>query len=290
MFHSNPPSPIVLLPLLLLALAACGTSPGTGEPQSDAESDVIISDVSDVRDADTEDAVDTADPPNDTDPPDGAREPDVEVGPDAIPPRDVSPERDVPGDELEEACVAACESREEPNAGGCPVSLERECADWCVDIAPDVQPELLDAYFECLSQDPLCFQTMLQCAIGLTYPDPFLHTLTLRGSGYDAWEGARVVAAVEESAGVFLPAVGVVQEGAFELTFEVVMHLSQSHLTLFYIDSNENGACDADADETGSGSIELWALPENQVVLPEWLIEVSPDPDTNMGFVCGYLE
>ncbi|MFT6398791.1 MAG: hypothetical protein ACJAYU_003553 [Bradymonadia bacterium] len=276
--------------LAVLFLAACGTSPGTTDVVADAGNDNGSPDASGSDVAPTDTGVTDAGATDTAPEPDAPEPTDTGTTPDAIPPQDVPSEPDVPLDELEEACVAACEARQNPNMGGCPVSLEQDCADWCIDVGPNVEPELVEAYFECLATNPLCFQSMLQCVIGTAYPEPFAHTLTLRGSGYDAWEGERVFAAVEESPGEFLPAEGIVQEGAFELTFDVVMHVSQSHLTLFYIDANANRECDADADQTGSASLELWALPDDVIVLPEWLIEAAYNPETDAGFVCDFID
>lgn len=289
--------PPAFIALALLTVSACGTSPGTtGETEAGGGTfeDVGTEDTgtgaedtgtADVGSSDTgTDGTGTVDTgvPDVSPPPDGGIDATDDTGPDARP--------DVPPSTLAESCEAACEAREERTSGGCPVSQEQECADWCIELGPNVDPDLKDAYFQCLSEDPLCFQTMLQCALGLGYPEPLAHTVTLRGSGYDEWEGQRVFAAVQQSAGDFLPGEGIVQEGAFELTFDVVMHVSASHLTLFYVDVNDNGACDADADETGSQGIDLWSLPDDVITLPEWLIEAAYDPATDMGFVCDYLD
>ena len=290
-----------LAPWLTTALAAilagCGTSPtvysadtaDAGPDAIDAASevgaDVGIDAPNDVA---TEDAVPEVGPPDvadvsvdsseDTEPPPPDAEPDA-------------PAPDVPpSPEIEQACIDACAARDEDGMGGCPVAGgDEDCTEWCIEVGPRVSPDLFDAYFQCLAEDPLCFQSVLQCAVGLAYPEPFAHTVTVRGIGYDAWNGDTVFAGLEESAESFVRAEAIVEDGQFTLEFDVVMHVSQSHLTLFYIDANANGACDPVEDETGTGSLDLWSLPPEMIELPDWDIEVTYDPERDSSFVCTYL-
>lgn len=293
----------------LAVLSSCGTAPASYEGASDAgvtdAADSALDGATDAPDA-TEDAgaVD-AEPNDDAGPvPDSEPTPDAEPIPDAEPTPDTPTAPDVPESdavddtggadvppwpELEEACRSACETREEGGMGGCPVGGSDGCADWCLDVAPGVAPDLEEAFFQCLAEDPLCFESVLQCAISLAYPAPFPHVVTLRGSGYDAWNGRTVRAGVEERADELVRAETVVADGQFELEFDVVMWANQSHLTLFYIDADSDGACDGDVDETGTGSIELWGFPEETIALPDWVIHVEHDPDRNASFVCSYL-
>jgi hypothetical protein len=270
------------------ALVACGTSPTTFVGEADAATDAVSG--SDVG----LDAMDTASDAPLADGPESDIQPDLQ--PDAEPDTEPEPPDALPdtpiedvSPSLEASCQDACSTRAEDGMGACPISLEQDCTDWCIEVGPQVAPELEDAYFQCIAEDPLCFQSILQCAIALTYPEPFPHTVTLRGSGFDAWDGDTVYAGIEQTADEFVRVESIVAGGEFTVEFDVVMHVSQSHLTLFYVDANSNESCDTTEDETGTGSIELWSLPPDVMELPEWEIEVSPNPDRDAGFVCMYL-
>ena len=276
------------------ALAACGTSPTTFVVESDAATDAPSQ--ADVAPDVGIDALDAAPDAPTADVPEPDTQPDLPpdlVADAELDSADASPDTptpDVPpSSELEAACEAACSTREEVGMGGCPVSGDQECADWCIDVGPSVSTELYEAYFQCLAEDPLCFQSVLQCAISLTYPEPFAHTVTLHGTGYDAWNGLTVYAGVEETSDSFVRADTMVSGGEFLLEFDVFMYVNQSHLTLFYVDSNSSGSCDPDEDETGAGSVELWGLPADVIEVPEWQIEVVHDPERDASFVCTYL-
>ena len=54
-------------------------------------------------------------------------------------------------------------------------------------------------------------------------------------------------------------------------------------------DVDGNGECNADADIGGSESLELWQLPEDEIRVPEWRVEISPERTSDASCVCTYL-
>ena len=283
------------LALALSALVACGTSPGGSSSAPDATADAAVDAGSAADVSPTEDVAPSEDvaPTEDTRP-----EEDTAPTEDVAPPEDTRPEdieEDVPPalspEELAELCESSCATREESAMGGCPLGRDSNapCEEWCVDVGPSVEEELIDAYFLCIEQDPLCFQSMLQCVIGTTYPEPFRHTFTVQGADFGLWGSYDIVVGVQEVPNEFTTLRSSLREDAPTFTFDVVMSALSSHLTLWYVDVDGNGECNADADIGGSESLELWQLPEDEIRVPEWRVEISPERTSDASFVCTYL-
>lgn len=307
----QPPLPLVLLVLFAFA-AACGTSPrgSTGEGAAtdagdlDAEPDLGPDGSPDPGTGDAmgdagedpadapEDVPDLPDAPQDAAPADASADgadPDVPPAPDTSG-EDVAEPPLMTPEEIAETCVSACETREAGGGAGCPLGMvDVPCSDWCTETGVEVDNVLLEAYFICVEQDPLCFQSMLQCALSLAYPEPFPHTLVVAASGFGRLVGSEITVGVQEAPDTFDPITQRIESSNFELEFDVVMGVNQSRLTLWYVDMNGNGVCDPELDVTGTGDLNLWELSQDFVRVPDWRVEITLDPERRADFVCDIL-
>lgn len=267
------------------ASAGSDAAPGA-DTSADVAGDTPIRDVAADAEAEVIDRVDVGLPdvpmadsgPRDSGPADVSGD-----AADTRPPSDTSPPPD-----LAAACAASCTARD-PAMGACPVAADVTCEEWCLDAGSGTDAPVADALMRCIETDPLCFQTPLQCVLGVLYPEPFPHTVTLIGTGFDVPDGTIVVAGVDQAADELVLTRGVVTAGAFELRIDVTMPALASHLTMFYLDVAEPGSCTPGRDVTGTASVELWALDHADLTLPDWVLRVSPDPDRDARFVCDYL-
>ena len=204
---------------------------------------------------------------------DAASEPDIAVGPNPT------------NEELAVACLAACAARAVD--GGC-VPPDGACDTICFDAGVSA-PQYFEHTLGCLEEDPLCYQSLAQCALGRAFPEPFPHRVTLRGSGYDEWVGVPVTAAVEVSADVFVYGSTAVNDaGGFEMAIEVTMHGLAPHIVLFWLDRNADGICDPDTEPTGSATYQFGSLTD-VLAAPDWVIEVDRAETPDAAFVCDFI-
>jgi len=218
---------------------------------------------------------------------DAAPRPDAPVVVDADPPPDAS-------DDLREACEASCALRasDGPGAGFCDFRESPECVDFCTSSVADQSIEVQEALQFCIETDPLCFQTPLQCVLSRLYPEPFEHTTTLVGSGFDAWPTAPVVAAMERGGapGTFVFGDALVgEDGTFEIEITQTLGVGAAHNVYFFVDVDMDGDCDPTPDLADVGRIELYNWPFDEIRIPDWRVEVSPRADRPSDFVCGLL-
>lgn len=266
------------LVVVVALIAACGTSPGAARDDLALDSSTPESDAATAEDGTSPDT--TAD----------VVTPDVDL-PDTPSPTDTAADA-APGIDAEAiaaACESACDTRETESGGGCDVSDTLPCYEACVDRGPLVDPPLFDAYTECIARDPLCFQSLLQCVLSLEYGEPFAHTVVVDATNFGRYTHLQLYVAIEERPNEMLRTDLRIEDDAFEIALEVFMSAQQSHLVLWYIDTNGDGLCSPDVDIAGTGSFELWAIEDPAIRLPEWRIPIRPDPAIDAGFVCDFI-
>jgi hypothetical protein len=283
---------ISLLAAMLL-FAACNESPSAGRDAVDAGENADAADTS-FADADTPDTAVDVDPSIDTSPTDDAGPPEdasvvdtddgpIDVGaPDTAPPLD--PTR------IEASCEDACLQRNADGGVGCELSPALPCREACIERGSGVDPPLFDAYIQCISTDPLCFQNILQCTLGNAYPTPFEQTVTVDATGFARFIGTTIQLGLQERPNEFVRTALDIEAAEFSVAFEVLMSVQQSKLVIWYIDMDGDGACRPDQDITGSASFDLFQLAEDaDIRLPEWRIPITVDLDRDAPFVCEFL-
>ena len=278
----------LFVPLVLVAaaLSACGTEP-SAEAGVGADSGV-------TPDAGTSDA--QGDAVGVDAQVDGSGS-DVVAPPDVVEADADADIMDPPGPDpgLVAACEGACFEREqlaEP-LGFCDLRDGRDCVDFCVDAVGDQPGDLRNALVICLKTDPLCFQTPLQCVLDRRYPEPFEHTTTLVGEGFDAWPTAAVYAAMEREGhpGTYDIAEGRVDaSGRFAIEISGVRSANSPHNIFYFVDSDPDGGCDETREMVGSAGLDLFLWDWDDIRIPDWRVTVRPDASRRTAFACDLLE
>jgi hypothetical protein len=187
-------------------------------------------------------------------------------------------------DEIALACIAVCDARSVD--AGC-LAPGTPCHDLCFTAVVGAV-ELADEAFECILTDPLCYQSLGQCVLGRRYPEPFEHTVTLLGVGYDEFVGASVIAGIEESAERIEYGTATVDpNGEFRAQMVVELHALDAHTVMYWLDLDDDGVCNPE-EPTGSGTYQLDTT-EGVLEVPDWVVEVDRASVPDSAFVCDFL-
>jgi len=175
-------------------------------------------------------------------------------------------------------CSYVCEvTREEV---GC--FNQQACSDFCTAEATEMDPSAFVAYATCAAENPLCYQFMESCMWHHLYPDPMPIDVHVKGEGFGAHEGLPIIARVDAAVGTAAEAQATVQDGAFELSWQI-NEVIDFHLILYYVDIDGDGSCTPGIDFTGSDFVPIggpWPAPRFEAV-------ISPAPSN--GWQCQYI-
>ena len=179
-------------------------------------------------------------------------------------------------------CAAACATTAE---SGCFDSAS--CIETCKAEAPGWSPAVLGAFTQCAAENPLCYQSLEDCMLGVLYPDEVVQQASLTGAGFEAYEGYTVHASLEKAGGALVAAPPQkVSGGGFAFDWSVAMTISGAGLMLYYIDLDESGSCSVPADRAGS----TFAERSKGFDVPSWTAAVTPPADPKAyAFVCDAL-
>ena len=172
-------------------------------------------------------------------------------------------------------CIDACNQRKEEDPP-CFSDDYDSCIDYCDEISGWRQVTQ-EALYTCLKTDPLCFQTLTNCIIIQTYPDPVRVEAKFVGTGFEQFDGKTVYARFdpgrEDS-----PAESVVSQGKHELVWELELSLSSLQRTIYYyVDTDDNGRCDPQIDRTQYGRVEYSGTIEAPAFFGTRELRASPD-------------
>ena len=183
----------------------------------------------------------------------------------------------------EQECARICLERDV--AGGCPFEyLSGDCQVSCAHYAT-FSYAAEQAFANCVATDPLCFQDIHRCVLNGMYPEQESVPFVLTASGFEAWEGAAVVIALEAGGSTFeMAAPTTVSGGAFSAHWQLPSYIPGNHLALYYLDLDGNSDCDPDVDLPGSGFMELGPDIDN----PSFSAFIVP-PANDAAFVCDFI-
>ena len=176
------------------------------------------------------------------------------------------------------ACAAECKNRGSP---GC--FDETTCTDYCETESAHWSATEQAAFASCAATNPLCYELVEDCMIGVLYPDPIEQTVTIQAKGFSAEEGRTVHASLEVSGEMVAAAPQKVHGGAFSFSWKATMRVGGGQLVIYYVDHNGDGVCSPAVDVTGS--VDIQRPPGFGV--PSWSAEI--DAPTPANFVCQYL-
>lgn len=186
-----------------------------------------------------------------------------------------------------EECDILCSDREDTldDNSFCSFDmLSGDCPTVCDEYSA-FQRSTQESFATCVAADPLCYQDIHDCVAIEVYPGATVADLTLAATGFDADAGKPVVIGVQvASANFSMLETEVTDAGEFEGDWTESVHVSRSQLVLYYVDQNENGACDPGVDLTGSAYLERSADIDN-LSFSAWIGR----PEYAMDFVCDYL-
>ena len=150
-------------------------------------------------------------------------------------------------------CIEACNNRKETDET-CFGDDYDTCIEFCGEIA-SWQSTTQEALYFCVTDDPLCFQTITQCVLAVAYPDPVPVIAKFVGTGFDQFEGKNVYAKLDPGR-LDIPAETLVTNGQHELVWEVDMSLRDLSKTIYYyVDVDGDARCNPQTDRTQYGNI-----------------------------------
>ena len=151
-------------------------------------------------------------------------------------------------------CIETCDERKE-NDETCFSDDYDGCIEFCNDIA-SWQTSTQDAFYFCVNEDPLCFQTITQCVITTAFPDPVPIIAKFVGTRFEQFEGKRVYAMFDPGR-TNARTEAVVMNGQHELIWEIDSNVGSLTKTIFYyVDVDDDGRCNPRTDRTQYGSVE----------------------------------
>jgi hypothetical protein len=177
------------------------------------------------------------------------------------------------------ACAVLCKDRTSP---GCFDTTT--CTDYCEAESPQWDAATLGAFATCVAHgNPLCYELVEDCMIGVLYPEPVEQTVTMTAEGFSAEEGLTAHASLQVEDAFVAAAPQQVQGGGFSFSWTASMHVGMGVLVFYYVDRDSDGACTPGADVTGS--VEIDRPPGFGV--PSWSAEI--DGPMPADYVCQYL-
>ena len=150
------------------------------------------------------------------------------------------------------------------------------CATQCVDHDIEhADTAIGDAFQRCISDNPLCFESLAQCVLRHAYPPETLFTFAVDGEGFDVPDGTTValwneVGGMDQDFGVRTP----LQKGTFWGEWYAVRDAtSDNNRVYYYFDTNGNDTCDENVDIAGS----LYAVFDGNFAQPTFRGHLTPE-------------
>ncbi|MBK8256744.1 MAG: hypothetical protein IPK82_29240 [Polyangiaceae bacterium] len=142
-----------------------------------------------------------------------------------------------------------------------------------------------EAFATCVAENPLCFESVEGCMLTQLHPPGSDNTARLKGTGFQEYNGKVLRVWHDPGTGVMFGGEQVISGGefAFEWSEPFSVWDSGGPLLLLYIDMDNNGACYAGADITGTVN-PVWNGDYLNPVYEATLMPPLNDPD----FVCDF--
>ena len=171
-------------------------------------------------------------------------------------------------------CIKACDNRMEKDET-CFSDDYDSCIRFCDEIAT-WRKSTQDAFYFCVNDDPLCFQTITQCILTAAFPNPVPIIAKFVGTGFESFEGKRVFAMFDPGR-TDAPSETVVTNGQHELIWEIDSNVGSLTKTIFYyVDVDGDGRCDPGTDRTQYGSMEYTGTIETHSFYGTRVLQDSP--------------
>jgi hypothetical protein len=147
-------------------------------------------------------------------------------------------------------------------------------------------PDLVDAFTTCMAENPLCFESIEGCMFAALYPAGSEHLARVRGSGFDAQEGATVYAWDDPQVPPDVESDATVVDGEFAFEWSAAWPVFDGGgpLFLLYIDVDGNAVCEPGVDVTASVSTQWNGSFDAPVFEAELVAPANPSD-----FVCSTL-